>query len=108
MYSPTRYTKFFIIEFYSSHMFSSTCFGPHRSIFRSDFYKLYVQIWYVVIRVLFDTSSRYEVTAYILLYLDLREQKYDDDSKQFKNKKLHNFFVFPKLLLGGGRNGRDA
>jgi hypothetical protein len=27
------------------------------------FYKLYLQIWYVVIRVLLDTSSRYEVTA---------------------------------------------
>jgi uncharacterized membrane protein YgcG len=27
------------------------------------FYKLYVQIWYVVIRVLLDTSSRYQVTA---------------------------------------------
>ena len=28
-----------------------------------EFYKLYLQIWYVVIRVLLDTSSRYEVTA---------------------------------------------
>ena len=37
---------------------SSTCFGPHRSIIRSVFYKLYSQIWYVVIRVLLDTSSR--------------------------------------------------
>ena len=27
------------------------------------FYKLYVQIWYVVIRILLDTSSRYFVTA---------------------------------------------
>ena len=27
------------------------------------FYKLYVQIWYVVIRVLLDTSSRYEVVG---------------------------------------------
>jgi hypothetical protein len=33
---------------------SSTCFGPHRSILRSVLYKLYVQIWYVVIRVLLD------------------------------------------------------
>ena len=31
---------------------SSTCFGPHRSIIRSVFYKLYSQIWHVVIRVL--------------------------------------------------------
>ena len=31
---------------------SSTCFGPHRSIIRSVLYKLYSQIWYVVIRVL--------------------------------------------------------
>ena len=27
------------------------------------FYKLYVTIWYVVIRVLLDTSSRYEVVV---------------------------------------------
>ena len=27
------------------------------------FYKLYLQIWYVVIRVLLDTSSRYEVVS---------------------------------------------
>ena len=27
------------------------------------FYKLYLQIWYVVIRVLLDTSSRYEVAG---------------------------------------------
>ena len=79
---------------------SSTCFGHHRSIFRSvlqvvfadlvcgntrttrhvqplhmlarhvsdltgpssgAFYKFYLQIWYVVIRVLLDTSSRYFV-----------------------------------------------
>ena len=44
-------------------MFSSTCFGPDRSIFRGVFYKLYVQIWYVVIRVLLDTSSSYEVVG---------------------------------------------
>ena len=31
---------------------SSTCFGPHRSIIRSVLYKLYVQIWYVVISIL--------------------------------------------------------
>jgi hypothetical protein len=40
---------------------SSTCFGTHRSIFRSVFYKLYVQIWHVIIRLLLDTSSRYGV-----------------------------------------------
>ena len=42
--------------------------GPSTGAF---YYKLYVQIWYVVIRVLLDTSSRYEVvgrTAYILQY----------------------------------------
>ena len=48
-------------KFYSALFVSSTCFGPHRSIIRSVFYKLYSQIWYVVIRVLLDTSSRYLV-----------------------------------------------
>ena len=41
--------------------------GPSSGTF---FYKLYVQIWYVLIRVLLDTSSRYEVagrTSRILL-----------------------------------------
>ena len=42
---------------------SSTCFGTHRSIIRSVLYKLYLQIWYVVIRVLLDTSSWYEVVV---------------------------------------------
>ena len=42
---------------------SSTCFGPHRSIIRSVLCKLYLQIWYVVIRVLLDTSSRYKVVT---------------------------------------------
>ena len=35
---------------------SSTYFGPHRSIIRSVSYKLYSQIWYVVIRVLLDNE----------------------------------------------------
>ena len=60
--SRTRYTKCFNEWVYSALKFSSTCFGPHRSIIRSVLYKLYSQIWYVVIRVLLDTSSRYEVT----------------------------------------------
>ena len=32
------------------------------------FYKLYSQIWYVVIRVLLDTSSRYEVVGLHIYY----------------------------------------
>ena len=48
-------------DFIQHLSYSSTCFGPHRSTVRSVLYKLYVQIWYVVIRVLLDTSSRYEV-----------------------------------------------
>ena len=42
------------------------------------FYKLYVQIWYVVIRVLLDTSSRYKVVGrtmcvYIYIYFNLQQ-----------------------------------
>jgi hypothetical protein len=40
---PTRYTKFFNELVYSARFVSSTCFGPHRSIFRSVLYKLYSQ-----------------------------------------------------------------
>ena len=56
--SPTRYTKFLMIEFYSSHMLArhvSDLTGPSSGTF---VYKLYVQIWYVVIRELLDRSSR--------------------------------------------------
>ena len=52
-----------MIEFYSSHMLArhvSDLTGPSSGAF---IYKLYVQIRYVVIRVLLDTSSRYLVTA---------------------------------------------
>ena len=51
-----------MIEFYSSHMLARhvpDLTGPFSGAF---VYKLYVQIWYVVILcVLLDTSSRYEV-----------------------------------------------
>ena len=63
MQSNRLHNVFLMSEFYSSRMFSSTCFGPHRSIIRSVLYKLYLQIWYVVIRVLLDTSSRYKVVG---------------------------------------------
>ena len=33
------------------------------------FYKLYVQIWHAVTRVLLDTSSRYEIVGRTKLYL---------------------------------------
>ena len=56
---------FLMIEFYSSHMLAlyvSDLTGPSSGAF---YYKLYVQFWYVVIRVLLDTSSRYSfVTIY--------------------------------------------
>ena len=55
--------KVFMIEFYSSHMLArhvSGLIGPSSGAF---VYKLYVQIWYVVLLcVLLDTSSRYFVT----------------------------------------------
>ena len=44
------------VSLFSTYV-SSTCFGPHRSIIRSVLYKLYLQIWYVVTRVLLDTSQ---------------------------------------------------
>ena len=62
IYAVQQDTQRFLMIEYSSHV-SSTCFGPHRSIFGSVLYKLYVQIWYVVICVLPDTSSRYKVVG---------------------------------------------
>ena len=50
--------SFFMIEFYSSHTLArhvSDLTGPSSGAF---VYKLYVLVWYVVIRVLLDTSSR--------------------------------------------------
>ena len=84
--SPTRYTKCFNEWLLFSTYVSSTCFGPHRSIIRSVLYKLYLQIWYVVIRVLLDTSSRYEVTAG-------RVQQYANAQRYYLMR------AFPFLLL---------
>ena len=42
---------------------SSTCFEPHRSIFRSVLQAVFADCGNVVIRVLLDTSSRYEVVG---------------------------------------------
>ena len=56
--SPTIYTKFFNEWVYSSRVLAqyvSDLTGPSSGVF---IYKLYMQIWYVVIRVLLDTSSR--------------------------------------------------
>ena len=39
------------------------------SVHQERFYKLFVQIWYVVIRVLLDTCSRYEVVGGNFVYL---------------------------------------
>ena len=60
--SPTRYTKCFNECVYSSRMLArhvSDLTGPSSGAFC----KLYSQIWHVVIGVLLDTSSRYEVTS---------------------------------------------
>ena len=49
-------------EFYSALMLArhvSDLTGPSSGAF----HKLYLQIWYVVIRVLLDTSSRYTETS---------------------------------------------
>ena len=67
--SPTKYTKFFNEWVYSSRMLGrhvSDLTGPSSRAF----YKLYLQIWYVV---LLDTSSRYFVQAVTLykLYLQI-------------------------------------
>ena len=53
------------VSLFSTYV-SSKCFGSHRSIIRSVLYKLYLQIWYVVIRVLLDTSSRYGWTCRVV------------------------------------------
>ena len=51
--------SFFMIEFYTSHILArhvSDLTGPSSGAF---FYKLYVQIWHVVIRVLPHTKSEH-------------------------------------------------
>ena len=50
--SPTRYTKFLLIEFYSSHMLAGHISDLTSPSLGAFYYKLYLQIWYVVIRVL--------------------------------------------------------
>ena len=64
---PTWYTKFFNEWVYSLRVLArhvSDLTGPSSGAF----YKLYLQIWYVVLLcVLLDTSSRYEVNSKIKL-----------------------------------------
>ena len=66
----TRYTmRFYWVSLFSTYV-SSTYFGPHRSIIRRVLYKLYLQIWYVVLLcVLLDTSSRYGWTCRVVRVL---------------------------------------
>ena len=64
-------------EFYSALMLArhvSDLIGPSTGAF----YKHYSQVWHVVIRVLLDTSSRYEVvgrTAYVRTYVRYKTYK---------------------------------
>ena len=62
MQSNKIHKVFLMSEFYSALMLARhvpDLTGPSAGAF----YKLYVQIWYVAIRVLLDTSSRYEVVG---------------------------------------------
>ena len=52
-----------MIEFYSSPVLARHISDLTGSSSGAFVYKLYVQVWYVVIRVLLDTSSRYEVVG---------------------------------------------
>ena len=55
------------------------------------FYELYSQIWYVVIRVLLDTSSRYEVTAGLIKTLCVScwtEYILQDDTRSLQYQAL--------------------
>ena len=64
-------------EFYSALMLAlhvSDLTGPSSGAF----YKLYSQIWYVVIRVLLDTSSRTRITTYQILRIQLVQNAPDD------------------------------
>ena len=72
IYAVQQDTQSVAMSKFIQHLCSSTCFEPHWSIFRSVFYKLCVQIWYVVTRVLLDTSSRYEVVGRTEVLTDVK------------------------------------
>ena len=55
--------SFLMIEFYSSHMLARHVLDLTSQSSGAFFYKLYVQIWYVVIHVLLDMSSCYKVVG---------------------------------------------
>ena len=59
---------------------------------RSVLYKLYLQIWYVVIRVLLDTSNRYEVVGRIAVL--------PTSSGAFYKLYLQIWYVVICVLLG--------
>ena len=48
---------------------SSTCFGPHRSIIRRVLQAVFADLVCANMCVLLDTSSRYKVTKFSLIYL---------------------------------------
>ena len=68
---PTRYTKCVNEWVYSSCMLAlhvSYLTGPSSGAFC----RLYLHIWYVVIRVVLDTSSRYEVVGRTVIFYLIR------------------------------------
>ena len=74
-------------KFQSALKFSSTCFGPHRSIIRSVLYKLYLQtlVCGTTVRttrhvqpLLCDVSSSTRITTYQSLQIQLVQNAPDD------------------------------
>ena len=76
-------TVFSELVLFSTYV-SSTCFGPHRSIIRSVFYKLYSHIWYVVINSLIKPLCVSCWTAYILQD-DTRSSQYQVNLPKFNS-----------------------
>ena len=86
-------------EFYSALMLTrhvSHLTGPSSEAF----YKLYLQIWYVVIRVLLDTSSRYKVvgTTYISLQKKIYSfRHFDSLEEKISVNTFYNIQFIPRI-----------
>ena len=61
IYAVQQDTQSVLMSLFITYV-SSTCFGPHRSIIRSVLQAVFADL-VLVIRVLLDTSSRYEVVG---------------------------------------------
>jgi hypothetical protein len=102
-----------MIYFYSQHLLARHVSGLTGPSSGASFYKQYVQIWYVVIRVLLDASSRntdgriaYPAVVIIefLLYLTFQSLRITSCNISYDSQKLCSAHTVHLYALCGSEN----